>query len=740
MFRSQKTETAGSSKKPTQKRSNQRVTTPLLLQTHATECGAACLGSVLGYFGRWVPLTELRNRCEVSRDGSSAAGILRAARYYGLKCTGRIASVDSLKKMPLPLVLFWEYNHFLLLEGFDQNRFFLNDPSSGRRTITEVEFRNSFTGVALEFESGPEFQRGGERPNILKRVPLWLSGTQGALTYTIFCGLLLAVLALVTPAILAVYVDLVLGEKKPWGGLVAGIMVATAVLSYGLTLLKQRWLKRLAVRMSVMAGNRCVSQMLRLPVEFFNHRFVGDLTARVLSIDRIAKGMSEHFFGLLIEVVMGMIFLAVMLAYVPVLALIVLGLAALNVVLAHLIIRIQVDKSLALRREQGLLIGIGTLMLNQTETLRMTASDNRFFTRWSGQQARELIARQGFAEFGHITTSLPNFFMVLSNAVVLAYGAIQVMSGELTLGMLVGIYLIAAMFLAPFGRFGEFASERQAVEADMQRLEDITGTTESPETEGLSPPIQTVSTIDGRLKLTGHVALRDISFGFSSSRPPLIKELSLAIEPGQRVAVVGPSGSGKSTLARLISGIYQPWTGEVLFDGHPRQEIPREILSRSLSVVDQHVSLFSASVRENITLWNPSVPDEAVVTAAKDACIHDEILSRPLGYETPVDEDGSNFSGGQKQRLEIARALASNPSLVILDEATSALDAATEEYIDDALRRRGVSCLIVAHRLSTIRDCDLILVLDKGTEVQRGTHEELMMDESGIYHQLVQAF
>ena len=736
MFQKQKTEAARTPGRP----AKQRVNTPLLLQSHVTECGAACLGSVLAYFGRWVPLTELRVRCEVSRDGSSAAGILRAARHYGLQCTGRSVRVDDLKKMSLPLILFWEYNHFLLLEGFDRGRFFLNDPSSGRRTLAESEFRRCFTGVALEFEPGAEFQAGGDRPSILKRVSLWFSGTQGPLIHVLFCGLLLAVLGLVPPAILVVFVDRILGEGELWGGFVVTAMVSTAVLCYALTLIKQRWLKRMAVRVSVIMGNRCVSQMLRLPVEFFSHRFVGDLTARILSIDRVAKGMSEHFFGLLIEVVMSMVFLVVMFAYVPVLALIVLGLAVVNVAVSCLTVRIQLDKSLALRREQGLLIGVGTLMLSQAETLRMTASDSRFFTRWSGQQARELVARQGFAELGHINTALPGFFMVLSHSIVLAYGAMQVMAGGLTLGMLVGFYFIAIMFLAPVGRFGEFANERQAIEADIQRLEDITSASESPVMDDLSPSSQVTSTLDGRLKLTGHVELRGISFGYNSSRPPLINEFSLTIKPGQRVAVVGPSGSGKSTLARLLSGLYQPWSGEVLFDGHARQEIPREILSRSLSVVDQHVSLFSASVRENITLWNPSVPDETVVAAARDACIHDEILSRPLGYGTQVDEDGSNFSGGQKQRLEIARALASNPVLLILDEATSALDAATEEAIDDALRRRGVSCLIIAHRLSTIRDCDRIIVLDKGTEVQRGTHDELMQDENGIYRQLVQAY
>ena len=309
----------------------------------------------------------------------------------------------------------------------------------------------------------------------------------------------------------------------------------------------------------------------------------------------------------------------------------------------------------------------------------------------------------------------------------------------MTLGTLVGFYLVAAMFLAPVGRFVELANERQALEVDMQRLDDIAETSDDAEPAREPPASEAIATLGGRLRLAGQVELRGVTFGYNRGRAPLIKDFNLTIMPGQRIAVVGPSGSGKSTVSRLVSGLYEPWSGEVLFDGRPRHEIPGEVLARSLSMVDQHVVLFAGTVRDNLTLWNPAVPDDDVVAAARDACIHDEILARPLGYATQIDEGGVNYSGGQRQRLEIARALTGNPTVLILDEATSALDAATEEFVDDALRRRGSSCLIVAHRLSTVRDCDEIIVLDKGAEVQRGTHEELMADENGLYCQLVRA-
>ena len=739
MFRRRSQKSPDPAGGPAKERAGQRVTTPLLLQMHATECGAACLGSILAYFGLWVPLNELRGRCEVSRDGSSAGGLARAARHYGLKCAGFSVDIGRLKTMRLPLILFWEFNHFLILEGHDRDRFFLNDPATGRRTLSLQEFDKGFTGIALQFETGPAFQPGGARLGILKRIPRWLDGAWGALGHVVACALMLALLALVIPGMLAIFVDRILGEGEPWGVAVALVMAAAAALAYGLTWLKARWLQRLAVRVSVVAANRCVSRLLRLPVEFFNHRLVGDLTARVLSIDDIAGGMSEKILPVLIDIVMSVAFVAVMLAYDPVLALAVLGLAAANAALMRVVVRMRIDKSHALRREQGLLFGVGTLMLSHSDTVRMTGADDSFFARWGGHQARELAARQRFAELGHVTSALPALFTILGYAAVLALGATRVMAGEMTLGTLAAFYVVAGMFLAPVGRFVEFADERQTLETHMQRLDDITETPESSVTAEPSASSDAIGTMHGRLQLAGHVELRDITFGYNRARPPLIKDFNLTIRPGQRVAVVGPSGSGKSTLSRLVSGVYPLWSGEILFDGGRRDDIPGDVMSRSLSMVDQHVSLFSATVRDNITLWNPSVPDEAVVAAARDACVHDEILSRPLGYATQVDENGGNFSGGQRQRLEIARALASSPTVLILDEATSALDAATEERIDDALRRRGVSCLIVAHRLSTIRDCDQIIVLDKGAEVQRGTHDELMADEDGVYFRLVQA-
>ncbi len=712
------------------------LTTPIVLQMHASECGAVCIGIILAYFGRWVSVTELRDKCEVSRDGSSAASLIRAARHYGLECKGLGVRAELLEKLDWPLVLFWQFSHFVVFEGVKDGTYYLNDPATGRRGVSRQEFEKNYSGVALQIQPGADFERGDEPPGLFIQLGKLLSGTRNAVAGIFACALMLTILALVIPASIRVFVDSVLQNHGPWDGLVAALL-GSGVLVYILSVLNQRFLKRLAVKISVSGYNRGLTRLLRLPVEFFEHRLAGDLADRVSSIDRLARNLTEQFFVLIIDIAMSAIFLIAMFVYDTVLALVVLGLAVLSGLLAHYLNKRRAIKNYAMRREQGMLIGLGTQMLSHADTLRMSGSDDRFFARWAGQQALESRARRQYSELGAVISALPGTFAIFAAAVVLGIGGSQVLAGELTLGTLVGFFILAQLFLAPVGRFVGFADQHQSLKTDLQRLDDVYKAAEDPVFSRRSEYSQTIPTFKGRLQLAGHLELKDITFGFNKSRPPIIKNFNLVIKAGQRVAVVGPSGSGKSTLARLISGIYQPWSGEILFDGHSVNEIPAEVLRESVSMVDQEIVLFSASLRDNITLWNSQIPDEIIFQAARDAHIHGDILLRPQGYSTHVEEGGANFSGGQRQRLEITRALIGHPTLLILDEATSALDAATEKDVDDALRRRGMSCLIVAHRLSTVRDCDEIIVLDKGVVVQRGTHDELVADQDGMYARLI---
>ena len=717
------------------------VRTSVLLQLTETECGAACLGIVLSHFGRWVSIEELRDACSVGRDGCSAADIFRAARRYGLEVKGWRRQPHQLLEMPLPMILFWEFHHFVVLEGFRGGRFLINDPANGHRTVSEEEFDQAFTGVTLTFTPRPEFQPGGVRPGLLYRIVPWLRDVKKPLAFAACCGLLLAVPALAMPILVNLFVDFVLSGREPsLGGVLVGVLLAAAGLLALLTWLRERCLRLLSVRLSVDHASRFMTRLFRLPMRFFAQRFAGDLTSRIQLLDSVSNVASRHLVGIGIEIVTSLAFLGLMLAYDPMLAAIVVALSVVSAIVMRVLARVRVDENRRLRREQGMLHGIGMFGVSKIDTLQAIGAEDEFYARWTGYQARELLARQRFAELGYVNASLPILFNLLANAAVLGIAGWRVMSGDMTTGMLTAFYMAAASFMMPVGRFIQFADLFQMLEADLQRLDDVFDASEDDDFESAAAGAgDQVSTLGGRLRLKGRIELRDVTFGYQQNREPLLKDFSLTIEPGQRVAIVGPSGSGKSTLSALVAGIYRPWSGEILIDGHPRSAIPRELLTSSVSLVDQHIFLFAGTVRENLTMWLPNVPDHTLMAAAQDAIVHDVIVTRPHGYDALVEEGGSNFSGGQRQRLEIARALVNDPSVLVLDEATCSLDTITEVRIDDALRRRGCSCLIVAHRLSTIRDCDLIVVLDHGREVQRGAHTELMQETGGLYRQLVES-
>ena len=728
---------ASATEKPTQK----RLRTPLFPQLETSECGAACLGILLAYHGRWEPIEKLRAACGVSRDGTSAADIVRAARKFDLEVTGWRREVSQLRDLALPAILFWEFNHFVVLEGIDKGRYFLNDPADGRRAVGEETFDGSFTGIVLTAKPGPNFRRGGSPPGVARALRPWLRDVKSPLAFIAACGILLALPGLFLPVLLSIFVDYVLSEaESAWGTLLVAAAAATGVLVYLLTWLQQHASRRLAVRLSVVHAERMLAHLFRLPIEFFAHRYAGDLTARVQLINEVAGGSSRHFVGIMVELVMSALFLVLIFLYDPLLAAGIGALAIASLALMRILSRLRSDENRQLRREQALLFGTGSSVLRDIDSLHATATEDDFFAWWAGYQARELVARQRFAGIGYVIASLPRLFLVLGSVTVLGLGGWRVMTGDMTIGMLMGFYVVSGNFLQPIGRFVQFADTLQFLEADLQRIDDILAAPEDPTLASASASESgRVATLGGRLRLAGRIELRNVTFGYQRNRPPLIEDFSLAVESGQRVALVGPTGSGKTTLLKLVSGEYTPWSGEILFDGVPRAEIPREILTRSVSIVDQQIFLFAASVRDNLTMWNPMAPDEQVVAAAQDALIHGEIMSRATGYDTKVEEGGTNFSGGQRQRMEIARGLVDNPSVLFLDEATSTLDTVSEMRIDDSLRRRGCTCLIVAHRLSTIRDCDQIVVLDNGRQAQSGTHEQLLAEKQGLYHQLIQS-
>lgn len=715
-----------------------RLRTPLFMQSQTTECGAACLGSVLAYFGRWVSPDALRRACMIGRDGCSAADIVRAARQYGLLVEGWRKEPHELPGMPLPLILFWGFSHFVVLEGIGKDCYFLNDPASGRRKIAAEEFDKDFTGVVLSMKPGADFHRGGNRPGVFMNFFSWLRDGIPSLGFAAISGLLLTLSGVVLPVLISIFVDRVMGgdtvERGSW---LVAVALATGLLVYLLTWLHHRCLRRLSIRLSIIHCDRFVSHLFRLPMEFFSHRYTGDIIQRVRLVDTVAETGSVQLVGIGVELIMGLMFLALMIVFDPLLALLVACVGAFSTILMKIVSLRRTDENRQMQRERGMLDGTAIFGLRNLLTLRATGREDDFFARWSGYQARELLARQRFTELGYFISTLPGLTLAIGSAAVFGLGGWRAISGEMTIGQLMGFYVVAGNFLRPIGEFVLFADVFQTMEANLQRLSDVESADVDPT---LSPQPSAASkglaTLNGRLRLKGRIEIRRVTFGYQRNQPPLLKDLSLTIDVGQRVAVIGPSGSGKSTLLMLLSGMYAPWEGEILFDGTPVNDIPDQVMASSLSLIDQRVCLFQGTVRDNLTLWDPTIPEQQLLEASRDAFIHDIVVARPKGYDSSVEEGARNFSGGQRQRLEIARALARKPSLLLLDEATSALDALSEQRIDDAIRRRGCTCLIVAHRLSTIRDCDLIVVLDRGQEIQRGTHDALIADTGGLYRQM----
>ncbi len=707
-----------------------------MMQLEATDCGAACLGIVLAHHGCWMSLEELREQCSVGRDGSNLKDIAQAARNHGLDATGHSCQTSQLAALRLPIILFWGFNHFVVLEGVAGDRFFLNDPAEGHRTVGREEFDRYFTGVSLLLGPGSEFRKQGARRSVVRRLWPWLRFHKPLLARTTVFGLLLAIVLLALPLLLALFVDRILesGQTELGWTLTAGALLAGGC-AYLLTWLQMRSLRDLVVRLSITQSDRFLDTMLRLPVRFFAHRLAGDLALRLRTIDQMADTGAGQLVRLSVDLIMSAAFLAVMLVWHLPLALVVAGLGGSCFVMTRLLARLRRDHNHRLRREQSMLAGVSAAGLSSIESLQATARENDFFSDWSGRQARELVARQEFVELGHVASSLPQLFQLLNAAAVFGLGGWLMMLEHISLGQLMGIYILADNFIRPVARIGQFSDMLETLEADLTRVDDVINAPHETAlaVKGTSGPGRTA----GRLRLIGKLEMKAVTFGYQKNRDPLIRDFNLTMEPGQRIALVGPSGSGKSTIAQLAAGLYLPWSGDILFDGHPIGDIPREVFCRSIAIVDQNPVMFAATVRDNLTMWDTTIPDHYVTSAARDASIHEDIINRPEGYESMVEEGGQNFSGGQRLRLEIARALVNRPSLLIMDEATSALDPVTELMIDDSIRRRGCSCLIIAHRLSTIRDADLIMIVDGGRIVEQGTHNALYA-QGDMYRRLLQ--
>ncbi|WP_367142040.1 NHLP family bacteriocin export ABC transporter peptidase/permease/ATPase subunit [Rhodoplanes sp.] len=705
--------------------------TPTVLQMEAVECGAAALAIVLAYHGAWIPLEQLRVACGVSRDGSKASNIVKAARGFGLAARGFRKEPTTLHELPMPCIIHWNFNHFVVLEGIDGDRIYINDPAMGRRKLDMTELDLAFTGVALAMEPTEAFRKVGSRPKGLRLLLRELRGSRSAVTLVIAVSLALIIPGIVIPGFTKVFVDEVLIQNNDtWLVPLLIGMGITALFRTTVAALQQSLLLRLQTKLSVVMISRFLWHVMSLPMDFFTQRHSGDISTRVATNDQIARLLSSGVVTNSLNLTSVVFFGAAMAFYDVLLAFIGVTLSLVNVAALKIISRRREDLSRSLAIEQGKLTGSAVGIVRSIESLKASGLEDEAFGHWAGIQAKSLNAEQQLGASSIFLDMLPTLLSGVTVAAILGIGGLRVIEGSLTLGGLVAFQSLMASFAAPITALVNQMGSFQTIKGGLERLEDVYNyplekrTKHSLETDAVRP------------KLAGRIELENVQFGYSVLEAPLLVDLSISIEPGTRVALVGPSGSGKSTLGRLVCGLYKPWSGDIRIDGRSLATIPADVFANSVAYVDQDIFLFEGTARDNLTLWDSTVTEPEISQALKDAAVHDEIAIRSGNYDCYVTEGGNNFSGGQRQRIEIARALVANPSIIVLDEATAALDPITEKAIDENLRRRGCTCVIIAHRLSTIRDCDEIIVLQQGRIVERGTHEHLL-GLQGTYAQLV---
>lgn len=709
----------------------QRVITPTVIQMEAVECGAAALAIILGYYGRFVALEQLRLDCGVSRDGSKASSIVIAATNYGLNAQGFRYELEQLNEVKVPFIVFWNFNHFLVVEGFSKDKVFLNDPATGPRSVSLDEFDQSYTGIVLTFEPTKAFTPQGKPPSIIHSFKKRLANNYDSILFLILIGVILVIPGLLIPTFTKMYIDnYLVGGMHNWLKPIILGLVITGVTKGVLTWTQNYYLARFETKLDLRDSARYFWHILHLPMSFFSQRGTGDLSNRILLNSKIATSIARDVSRTFLNLFVASFYLILMVLYTPTLTLFTVIIAVLNFIILKRIIKIQQAQSLQSGITKGQFQSAAYNGLDGIETLKASGRENDYFNKLMGLQVKIINSDQALQDQVIYIKTAPMLLNGINTAIILGLGSIFIIKGSLSIGMLMAFQSLADGFLLPINDLVSITGVIQGLSGDMAKVDDVMQAKSLPKDAALIEKNEPH-------KFEGYLTLEKISFGYNVTQKPLIENFSLTIKPGQRIALIGGSGSGKSTLAKLISRLYTPWQGVITIDDQPVKDIPMIEYAGSVSLVDQEIRLFKGSIADNITMWDPSVTEKDMIQSAKDACIHEVITQRDNGYNGEVSEHGSNFSGGQRQRIEIARALAKNPRVLIMDEATSALDPLTEEIISNNIRQRGCSCIIIAHRLSTIRDCDEIIVLDKGEVVERGTHTELI-NRSGHYSQLIQ--
>ena len=701
---------------------------PMVMQMEAVECGAASLAMILAYYGKWLPLEQVREACSVSRDGSSMKNILLAAKTYGLEPSAYKVSAEDLSGME-PAIIHWNFEHFVVFKGMRKGKAYLNDPGIGPVEIPMDEFRRSFTGVAMTFELTDRFQPSGRPTSIFSYIKHNLSGANEAFWLTFIFTLLLAVVTLTLPLLTRVFFDEILsGRNAQWATIFFCLMAALALFNFIVTLWQQRYSKRIAGQLALRGNINYLRHLLRLPMSFFAMRFVGDLQQRQRLNETITHSLVEVLAPQAINVTLLVLYFILMLSYNYVLTLIGVAAALVNLAVVHHYAGQRLNMVRSTQQSMGKYYSATVSCLENIESIKAAGAEEGFFQYWSGLWSRMFNKQREMRIQQSEMSLLPTLTSNLLTMAVLLVGAWYILQGDLSVGMLMAFQGFMTAFMAPVEKIVNAGQQLLEMRSQIERVDDVMKYPEDQHADGEHSE-------EG--KLLGELELRDVTFGYNRTQPPLIDHFNLHLRAGESVAFVGSSGCGKSTLAKLISGLYKPWSGEILFDGRPIESISSDELTNSIAVVDQNIVLFDDTLSQNIRMWDQSIEDFAILMACSDAQVHSDIMNRPEGLATKVVRGGKNFSGGQCQRFEIATALAREPMILIMDEATSALDPTTEDLVMRHIREMGITQIVVAHRLSTIRDCDHIIVMDAGHVVQQGTHEQLMQQD-GLYRQLME--
>lgn len=706
---------------------------PVVMQMEALECGAASLTMILAYYGKWLPLEQVRSDCGVSRDGSNAKNVLRAARSYGLSAKGYRFEPEDLKTYgKFPCIIHWNFNHFVVLNGFKGNKAVLNDPAKGNYTVSMETFDKSFTGICLMFEPAEGFVPGGKPRSVWAFARNKLKGAGTAVAFSVITTVIVSLLGIIQPAFSRIFLDrLLTGTNPEWVMPFLWALSALAVVQIILAFIQAIYSARIHAKIAAVGSTTYLWKVLRLPMDFFSQRMAGDIQQRMSSNASVAEKLVNTLSPLVIQGCMMVFYLVVMLRYSPLLTLVGVASILVNLVMSRIIAKQRINLTRVQMRDAGKLSGTTVAGIEMIETIKASGAENGFFEKWAGYQASVNAQKVKFSHLNRHIGLIPQIVSMLADTTVLILGVWLVMDGKFTIGMVMAFQGFLSSFTGPATQLISAGQTIQELRTDMERIEDVMRYPSDPAC--VDTPLDEALEYD---KLSGAVELKNVTFGYSRLAEPLIQDFSMTLKQGSRVAFVGSSGCGKSTLAKLISGLYQPWSGEILFDGKSITQIDRSVFTGSLAVVDQDIILFEDTIANNIKMWDSSIEDFEMIMAARDAQLHADIMQRDGGYNYKLTEGGKDLSGGQRQRLEIARVLAQDPTIIILDEATSALDAKTEYDVVQSIKDRGITCIVVAHRLSTIRDCDEIIVMDQGRVVERGTHEELYA-LGGFYTRLV---